>query len=216
MSFVVDVIIIILLFLVYFALHSFLASLEVKKSIKQNFGELIAFYRLGYNIFAIISLYVIYEISPKPHMIIYDLPQPFDIIILVPQFIALFGVFWSFKYFCVREFLGLNQIKRYFYKEYKSELDEELTLTFAGPYKYTRHPIYLFSILFLFFRPTMDLFYLTFFLMIVAYFYIGSIYEERKMIIYFGDEYINYQNAVGRFFPALPFKPYNPEKLSEI
>ncbi len=215
MSYVVDVLIIILLFAIYSFVHSYLASLEVKKSIKKNFGNLIAFYRLGYNLFAILSFYFIYEIAPKPHLIIYDLRQPFDIIVLVPQMIALIGVFWSFRYFCASEFLGLNQIKRYFRKEYSSEMDEELTLTFLGPYKYTRHPVYLFTILFLVFRPTMDLFYLTFFLMIVVYFYIGSIYEEKKMIVHFGEDYRKYQNTVGRIFPSFPLKAYNPEELVE-
>jgi protein-S-isoprenylcysteine O-methyltransferase Ste14 len=150
-------------------------------------------------------------LSPKPHLIIYDLPKPYDIIILVPQFAALVGIYWSFKYICVKEFLGLSQINRYFTKTYDSQYDEEITLTFLGPYKYTRHPVYLFSILFLVFRPTMDLFYLTFFLMIVIYFYIGSVYEEKKMKLQFGDDYVKYQITVPRFFPVIPLKPYVPE-----
>jgi protein-S-isoprenylcysteine O-methyltransferase Ste14 len=213
MSYVIDVLIIVLLFLVYSVVHSYLASFEVKASIKKNFGSLMAFYRLAYNIFAIISLYIIYEVSPKPHLIIYDLPKPFDIIILVPQSLALIGIFWAFKYICAKEFLGLNQVKRYFNKNYNSEFDEELTLTFSGPYKYTRHPVYLFSILFLAFRPAMDLFYLTFFLLAVVYFYIGSVYEEKKMTVHFGNDYIKYQKAVRRIFPAIPFKPYVPEEF---
>jgi len=212
MSYVIDVLIIVALFTLYSIIHSFLASTEIKKSLRKHFGDLIAFYRLVYNIFSIASLYLLYEASPKPHLIIYDLPKPFDIIILVPQFAALMGIFWSFNYICVKEFLGLNQIKRYFNKSYNSELDEESTLTFSGPYKYTRHPVYLFSILFLAFRPTMDLFYLTFFLLIVVYFYAGSVFEEKKMRSQFGEDYINYQNAVPRILP-FPLKVYNPEAI---
>ena len=148
MSYVIDVLIIVLLFSFYSIIHSFLASKGVKESIRKNFGDLIAFYRLAYNIFSFASLYILYEVSPKPHLIIYDLPKPFDIIILVPQIAALMGIFWSFNYICAKEFLGLNQIKRYFRKSYTSELDEESTLIFSGPYKYIRHPVYLFSILF--------------------------------------------------------------------
>ncbi len=101
MSYVVDVLIIFLLFVVYAWVHSVLASYRVKESIKKNFGNLIAFYRMGYNLFAIVSLYLIYELSPKPHVIIYDLQNPFDMLILIPQFIALIGLLWSFKYICV-------------------------------------------------------------------------------------------------------------------
>ena len=215
MSYVVDVLIIFLLFAVYVWVHSVLASYRVKESFKKNFGNLIAFYRLGYNLFAIVSLYLIYELSPKPHVIIYDLQNPFDMLILIPQFIALIGLLWSFKYVCVKEFLGINQIKRYIQKKYFSDLDEDLTLTIGGPYKYSRHPIYFFSIMFLLFRPTMDLFYLTYFLLIVAYFYIGSYYEERKLVRSFGETYTRYQESVPQIFPSIPLRAYNEEGFAE-
>ena len=215
MSYVVDVLIIFLLFAVYAWVHSVLASYRVKESFKNNFGNLIAFYRLGYNLFAIVSLYLIYELSPKPHVIIYDLQNPFDMLILIPQFIALIGLLWSFKYVCVKEFLGINQIKRYIQKKYSSNLDEDLTLAIGGPYKYSRHPIYFFSIMFLLFRPTMDLFYLTFFLLIVAYFYIGAYYEEKKLVRTFGEIYTRYQELVPQIFPSIPLRAYDEERFAE-
>jgi len=215
MSYVVDVLIIFLLFAVYAWVHSVLASYRVKEIFKKNFGDLIAFYRLGYNLFAIVSLYLIYELSPKPHVIIYDLQNPFDMLILIPQFIALIGLLWSFKYVCVKEFLGINQIKRYIQKKYSSDLDEDLTLTIGGPYKYSRHPIYFFSIMFLLFRPTMDLFYLTYFLLIVAYFYIGAYYEEKKLVRSFGEIYTRYQESVPQIIPSIPLRAYNEEGFAE-
>ena len=215
MSYVIDVLIIFLLFAVYAWIHTILASHRVKEEIKKNFADLIAFYRLGYNLFAIISLYFIYELSPKPDLIIYDLPKPYDILILVPQFTALIGLFWSFKYICFKEFLGISQIERYIQKKYSSDLDEDLTLTIDGPFKYSRHPIYFFSIIFLLFRPTMDLFYLTFFLVIVAYFYIGAYYEEKKLVRVFGDIYKRYQKSVPQIFPSVPLRAYNAEGFAE-
>jgi len=192
-----------------------LASNRVKESIKKNLGNLIAFYRLGYNLFAIVSLYLIYELSPKPHVIIYDLPKPYDVLILIPQFIALIGLLWSFKYICIKEFIGINQIERYILKKYSSDLDEDMTLTIGGPFKYSRHPIYFFSIMFLLFRPTMDLFYLTFFLVIVAYFYIGSYYEEKKLVRCFGEIYKRYQKSVPQIFPSIPLRAYDAEGFAK-
>jgi protein-S-isoprenylcysteine O-methyltransferase Ste14 len=215
MPYVIDVLIIFLLFSVYAWIHSILASHRVKESIKNKLGNLIAFYRLGYNLFAIVSLYFIYELSPKPHIVIYDLPKPYDMLILIPQFTALIGIFWSFKYICIREFLGLTQIERYMQKRYSSDLDEDLTLIIGGPYKYSRHPIYFFSIMFLLFRPTMDLFYLTSFLLIVTYFYIGSYYEEKKMVKSFGEIYTNYQKSVSQIFPSIPLRAYKAEGFAE-
>ena len=208
MNYAADVFIIILLFGLYALIHSYLASIKVKVLFKKNFGDLIAFYRLGYNIFAIASLYLIYELSPKPHLILYDLPNPFDLIILIPQFLALAGLFWAIKYICFKEFLGLNQVKRYFEKNYNSELDENLTLHLEGPFRYTRHPVYFFSIIILLFRPTMDLFYLVFFLSLVIYFYIGSYFEEEKLAKHFGEIYTDYRKSVPRIFPVNFLKPY--------
>jgi len=206
---VVDVLIITLLFAVFGYTHSLLASEKVKISFKKIFGDLIAFYRLLYNLFGLLSLYLIYEFSPKPHIIIYDLPNPYDLIVLIPQFVSLAGVLWVFKYICFKEFLGLDQIKRFFEKRYTTELDEEFTLRIEGPYRYSRHPIYFFSITFLLFRPVMDLFYLTFFICIVAYFYIGSYYEERKLVRQFGEVYERYKREVPRIFPVKFLNPYN-------
>lgn len=215
MNNILDVFIIISIFVIFAWIHSILASIKFKEGIKRNFGSLIAFYRLGYNLFAVSSFYVIYELSPKPHLEIYDLQRPFDLLVLIPQFLALIGLFWSFKYICIKEFLGINQIKRYFQKTYSSELDEDMTFVIGGPYKYSRHPIYFFSILFLMFRPTMDLFYLTFFLLIVVYFYVGSYYEEKKLVRHFGDAYIKYQKSVPQIFPGIPIRAYYQEEFEE-
>ena len=215
MPILIDVLIIFILFAAYAAVHTILASHRVKEEIKKSFGDLIAFYRLGYNLFALVSLYFVYELSPKPNLIIYDLPKPYDILILIPQFAALIGLFWSFKYICIKEFLGISQIERYVQKKYSSDLDEDLTLTIDGPFKYSRHPIYFFSIMFLLFRPTMDLFYLTFFLIIVAYFYVGAYFEEKKLVRVFGDIYKKYQKSVPQIFPSVPLRAYNTEGYAD-
>ena len=216
MELVVDVIIIILLFTVFGYTHTLLASEKVKIHFKKIFGELIAFYRLIYNLIGLLSLYLIYEFSPKPHINIYDLPNPFDLLVLIPQFLSLAGVVWVFRYICLREFLGLDQIKRFIDKRYTTELDEDFTLRIEGPYKYSRHPIYFFSISFLLFRPVMDLFYLTFFICIVAYFYIGSYYEEKKLVRQFGEVYEKYQKVVPRIFPVKFLKPYNQKNFVKV
>lgn len=216
MNYVFDVIFIVILFTIFGYIHSLLASEKVKFQFKKKFGEQIAFYRVFYNLFSLLSFYLIYKLSPKPHIIIYDLPNPYDLIVLIPQLLSLAGVFWAFKYICFKEFLGLDQIKRFFEKRYTTELDEEFTLRIEGPYRYSRHPVYLFSITFLLFRPVMDLFYLTFFICIVAYFYIGSYYEEKKLVRQFGDIYETYKKEVPAVFPVKLFKPYNQKVIAEV
>lgn len=202
MSLISEILIIILLFAAYGLIHSFLASTGFKEFLVTKIGNKIAFYRLCYNIFALLSLIFIYDISPKPNDIIFDLKFPFDIVIVSLQLCAFIGIIWTFKYICFKEFIGINQIKRYFNNNYNHKtLDEEMTLRIEGPYKFSRHPIYLFSILFLLFRPVIDLFYLVFVINIILYFYIGAIFEEKKLVKMFGEEYKEYQKNVSRIFP---------------
>ena len=202
MNYVIDVIVLVLLFSLYGFIHSILASQRVKLLFKKTFGKLIAFYRLIFNVLGVVGLYLIWDLAPHPSIKIYKLPPPYDYLVLIPQLIALAGIIWCAKYICVREFLGLNQIDRYLRNEYSdNELDENYTLRIEGPYKYSRHPIYFFSIIILMFRAEMDLFYLTMFISFTAYFYFGSYYEEKKMVRLFGDDYTNYQQKVPRIFP---------------
>lgn len=202
MNYFFEVLTLIILFSLYGFIHSVLASERVKIFFKKVFGKVIAFYRLLYNIFSFIGLYIIWDLSPHPSLQIYKLPNPYNYLVLIPQILAIAGIIWCFKYISFKDFLGLNQIDRYLKNEYTNdELDENYTLRIEGPYKYSRHPIYFFSIVFLLFRPEMNLFYLTVFTSFTAYFYIGSYYEEKKMIRLFGDEYRNYQKKIPRIFP---------------
>lgn len=202
MSIAGDIIVIILLFVVFGISHSFLASRELKSRIAAKYGDYIAFYRLGYNIISLISFMLILEIAPRPDMIIYDLNGPYDIIIFALQALSLLGLMWTASSLDWMEFFGISQIKRWYHGTYSiAELDESGTLITRGLYKYSRHPVYLFSILFLALRPEMSLFYLVSLVCIIAYFYIGSLYEEKKLISRFGNEYVEYMNTVPRILP---------------
>ena len=202
MNYFFEVVTLIILFALYGFIHSVLASEKVKVFIRKIFGKFIAFYRLGYNVFAVIGLYFIWDLAPQPSLQIYKLPQPYDYLALIPQFLSLAGMIWCFKYVCFKEFIGLNQIDRFFKNEYSgTDLDENYTLRIEGPYKISRHPIYFFSIIFLMFRAEMNLSYLTMFMSFTAYFYIGSYYEEKKLVRLFGDVYKDYQKNVPRIFP---------------
>lgn len=199
---VFDAIVIVLLFTIFAFSHTWLASIKLKRSLAEKLGDKIAFYRLFYNASSIIFFTVFYAAAPKPDLVVYDLRFPFDIITFVLQVFSIVGLFWVSRGIDWKEFIGINQTKRYINGEYNvDDLDEKQTLKIEGAFKFVRHPIYLFSILFLGFRPTMSLFYFVMFICIVVYFYVGSIFEERKLVKRSGDEYLEYQKRVPRLFP---------------
>lgn len=206
MSLFGDVIAIVFAYFLFGLVHSVLASRKLKKLVAEKYGDYIAFYRLFYNVVSLLSFLLLLEFVPKPDKVIYDLKAPYDIIIFVLQIISLGFLIWSFKHFDLMEFLGISQIVRWYNGNYSAEdLDEKGTLVTKGLYKVSRHPVYLFSILFLGLRPQMDLFYVVSFICLTAYFYVGSIYEERKLTERFGTEYTIYKQRVPRIFP-LKFK----------
>lgn len=202
MTIIFDVFLIILLFTIFAVLHSFLASIRVKESIIKKYTAIGAFYRLIYNLFALLSFVFLYSLSPEPDVVIYDFNFPLDLIVVVLQMLSLAGFIWSAFYIDITEFLGFRQIGRYLKGIYDPEtLDEVTELNTTGPYKFSRHPLYLFAILFLIFRPAMDLAYLTFLICMTAYFYIGAYYEEKKLVQRYGNQYQKYRESVPFILP---------------
>jgi protein-S-isoprenylcysteine O-methyltransferase Ste14 len=202
MSLFLDIFLIVFLFFLFASSHSILAAFDVKKRITEKVGDKIAFYRLFYNITSLLIFVAVYFLSPKPNVVIYDLLFPYDLLIFSVQVLGIIGLFWAGSYINMKEFLGFSQIKRYLEGNYKvSDLDEYHELVVAGPFKYSRHPIYFFSIIILGFRSTMDLFYVVFFICMLIYFYVGSIYEEKSLEKRYGNSYTEYKTKVPRLFP---------------
>lgn len=181
-----------------------MASLWFKNFLLRWLKNKIAFYRLFYNLFSsLYFLFIIFNI-PDIELIIYKIEKPYSYLLLIPLLIGLIGIYYSSKFISIKEFLGIEQIKRYINNTYTlSDLDEKMTLRIEGPYKYSRHPIYFFSIIIVLSIPEMNLSRLVIVGFIILYFYIGSIYEERKLVEIFGDEYREYQKSVPRIIPKI-------------
>ena len=207
MSLAVDVAVTIILISVFCISHSILASNKVKKLFKNRFGNLIALYRIGYNIISVISFAIIYISLPRIDITLYNLSNPYDLIILFFRLLSLIGFIWSARYFSLGEFIGWSQIKRFRAGNYDSnDLDESSTLRIEGPYENSRHPVYFFSIMFLVMRPVMTLTYFIIVVIFVVYFYIGSVFEEKRLIEKYGEAYTRYQKFVPRIIPIKIFR----------
>ncbi len=214
---VLEIIIIVFLFFLFAASHTFLASKKIKINLAKMIGDKIAFYRIFYNLSSVLFFFLFYMLSPKPDVIVYDLHYPFDILTFALQVLSLIGLIWASKPLNLKDFIGVSQIKKYLNGVYNAaDLDEKPTLNIKGAFKFVRHPIYLFTILFLAFRPTMDLFYLTTLICIALYFYIGSFYEEKKLVGIFNEKYLEYQTKVPRMFPWFRKKINENRKHNEV
>lgn len=97
-------------------------------------------------------------------------------------------------------FLGFSQIKAHFNGEKQPEMPKNLKTT--GALAMVRHPYYTAGLVLIWARPMNRTdFVIT--LILTAYFILGYINEERKLIKEFGQDYIEYRKKVPALIPKL-------------
>lgn len=77
-----------------------------------------------------------------------------------------------------------------------------------GPYLWVRHPLYFFVLVMLWSRPELTADRLLFNLLWSGWIYVGTLLEEKDLLVEFGDVYRKYQSMVPML---LPWKGYNRE-----
>lgn len=100
----------------------------------------------------------------------------------------------------LREFVGIRQWMRARRGEPPGGGGNERLFT-GKAYAVVRHPLYLGCSVLLAFHPVQTRNSLLSAAMIVLYFYVGTFFEERRMLRKFGEAYREYQRRVPRFLP---------------
>ncbi|HRF98996.1 MAG TPA: NnrU family protein [Aggregatilineales bacterium] len=188
-------------------IHSILASKEAKSAFEEKFGERAyhGLYRLTYNIITIMTLLPVGALMiSQSNRIVWHVESPISILFLILQGIGVIGLLISVLQIDGGQFLGTSQAIAYFTGK-KLPLPKE-PLSVKGVYAFVRHPLYLFSLMVIWFVPTMSEGYLGFCIGATLYFIIGSWYEEKRLIAYFGDEYRAYQKRVAWMIPFVIVK----------
>lgn len=177
-------------------IHSLTASLTLKEKAAQIFGaNFVRLYRLLYNGFALITfLPVMALVAALPNKILYTVPAPWNYVMSAIQGAAAFMLVVAVMQTDALHFAGLKQL---FVEDTKG------TLTTSGLYKIVRHPIYTFSLLFLWLTPTMTDNTLIFYIGVTLYFIVGAYFEERKLQREFGEEYAAYKKSTAMIIPFL-------------
>ena len=180
----------------YGLVHSWLASASTKAWTRRRFGPTTdRWYRLAYNIFAVVSLLPMLALMAfLPQQTLYVVPLPWRWLMVGGQFLALLGAAMALLQTDPFYFAGLSQLV-------SDPAAKTGALNVSGFYARMRHPLYTFSMLFLWLTPVISTNTLTTFVLFTLYFYVGSIYEERRLLAEFGAVYEAYQAQVPRFIP---------------
>lgn len=195
-----DIVLLAFCWIVYFALHSALASLAIKRKVAAAWPQRMPYYRLSFNLLASLLLLPILWLS-------YHAPGPMlwrwqSAAAWLANGLALAAVagFWlSLKGYDMQEFLGLRQLQ---HKVRKVEDQEHFHL--SPLHRYVRHPWYFFGLVLIWTRD-MNATTLLSAVFITLYFVIGSRMEEKKLMVYHGDTYRRYRARVPCLLP-LPWK----------
>jgi protein-S-isoprenylcysteine O-methyltransferase Ste14 len=181
-------------------LHSALISLTITNYLKEKLGEKYKFYRLAYNLFALATLIplILYESALRSQPIF-----RWDGLFLIVRLILLGtagGLFLAgVLKFDMLHFWGIRQVQS---GNSYSALSKSNDIDTSGILSIIRHPWYSATIL-LVWAGSAELYVSSSLVNVIltVYIFIGTILEERKLIVEYGEKYQEYRKSVSMLFP---------------
>jgi len=173
-----------------------LARHAVQTRLESYFGR---GYRLLYNLFAIVQILAVLLFGK--HLLS---ETRFDFLNYENTFLVSFGIqclgfivlVTAFTRYDIGRFTGVTQL---FTGEHVSSVSNE-PLQLSGLNQWVRHPLYTGAFLILW-GGAINSFELWTAIWGTVYLVIGTVFEERKLISIYGDDYRRYQQRVPRYFP---------------
>lgn len=195
-----QILLLILSWLVYFSLHSLLASIWVKQYVASRWPRAMPGYRLVFNVLAVLLLAVPLGLTLSGSgPWIWRWSGLSAGVAVVLSAAAVVGFLWSLKFYDGSEFLGLRQ-----FRERNTSVDDQEQFQLSPLHRWVRHPWYFFALVIIWTRD-MNLEMLITAILMTVYFVIGSRLEERKLLRYHGEIYRHYRRRVPGLIP-LPWK----------
>jgi methanethiol S-methyltransferase len=191
--------IIALLWTGYCILHSYLISIRVTNTMKQLLRKYYAFYRLFYVFISTVLLIPILSYVSKTDqqvIITYGPILNFSRYVLISG--SLFLFFWAF--FIDYDFLSFIGIRQILNMGKYGKTIPSIELKRKGLLGIIRHPMYLAAIILLwcFTFKVSDIVANT---VLTIYIATGTVLEEKKLVLEFGESYIKYQLEVPMLIP---------------
>jgi protein-S-isoprenylcysteine O-methyltransferase Ste14 len=110
---------------------------------------------------------------------------------------AMLGLAWAIVALGSFDGLGLKPIL----DRWRKTRSSPMPFTVRGPYRWIRHPLYLFSMLMIWAYPDITMDRLLFNVLFTAWIFVGTVLEERDLVVAFGDSYREYQREVPMLLP---------------
>jgi protein-S-isoprenylcysteine O-methyltransferase Ste14 len=196
MYYIINHIVLALLWLLFGILHSVLAANWWKRGMQRWLGAHYKYYHFAYSVFAALSLIgiLVFQYTMQSRLL-FTLRPWAKVLLWLPVLVglAIMGVVIR-KYF-----FSLSGISVFYKRQAPVVLEQ------GGLHRYVRHPLYFGTLLFIW-----SLFFLFPYLhngiaclVITAYTILGAKLEEKKLVSQFGEKYIAYKKQVPMLIPRL-------------
>jgi len=179
-------------------LHSTMISASMIGYLKKNFGAIFRFYRLFFNLVAILTLIPVslFAFSIRTQAIFHwNGYLRIGQVLLLAAAVLLF--FLGGRHYDVYQLFGIKQIKEGTSNKAISDSGE---LDTSGVLGITRHPWYLATILLIWARQ-LDASAIFVNIIFTSYLIVGTYLEEKKLVREFGEKYLTYQKRVSMLIP---------------
>lgn len=191
-----NIVILVLLWSAYFAVHSALASLPVKHWLQQTRPRLMPYYRIGFNVLAVLLLiFPVGFMFARQGTMLWQWEGYAKWLTDGLAFAAILAFIWTLRFYDMKEFTGIKQAW-----ENAATIHDQETLKISPIHRYVRHPWYFLGLVIVWSRD-MDTMYLTSAITVTLYFILGSKLEEQKLLAYHGAIYSLYCEKVPGIIP---------------
>jgi methanethiol S-methyltransferase len=190
----------IVLWSIWCFIHSGMITLTFSSYIKVRLSRYYRFYRLFFNLVALATLIplILYSITLKGP-VIFQWQGPMIVVQFFLLAIAMVLFIAGALKYDMLQFIGLRQIIS---GETSLSLSKSGEINSTGILSLTRHPWYLGAIIFIWVDyRVMYISTLMVNILMTIYLIVGTLLEERKLIIEFGNHYRDYSRKVSMLFP---------------
>jgi methanethiol S-methyltransferase len=188
----------------YCALHSYLISNGFTTLMNRLLKKYYAFYRLFYILISLFLLIPLINYTGQlDNRIIIFYGHYLDILRYILIYGSLLMFFWAFFFdYDSLSFFGIRQILNF---GKNKEVVSSIEIKKSGLLGIMRHPMYLALIIYLWCH-TFKIADIVVNIVLTVYVIIGTILEEKKLVIEFGERYVQYQKEVPMIIPFIKLK----------
>lgn len=192
--------------MIFFMQHSIMVRKGFKKRLRKFMPDI--YHNALYAMASIIVLLMVLVFWQTSHLIVVK-AEGFSFWFARGVFLlCLAGFYWAVKSLDSFDALGVNSFINQ-NDQNGGRSDDVQQITARGPYRWSRHPIYLFAIIILWACPVLTMDRLVFNILWSVWIVIGAYLEDRDLHREFGDQYREYSRRVPMLIPYKIFSsPY--------